>query len=239
MKTKIEKEIRALKIYAVVSSVVFSTILLSSFTSENNQKFKEIDVERINIIEKDGSLKMVISNQERQHPGISNGVLIKRENPRPPGLLFFNQIGDEMGGLVYGENGDNSHWGGLTFDKFGGDQTMGFRYLESNNGKYSSGLQMWQQPNISGELMNAKIDSVRRIENKEQRMQAWDALRANGELTTDRLFLGKNRDDYAVLVMQDISGKPRIQMYVTPEGKAKLEFLDDAGEVIQAFPEEK
>ena len=41
-------------------------------------------------------------------------------------MLFFNQVGDEMGGLVFGENVINSHWGGLTFDKFGGDQTMGF-----------------------------------------------------------------------------------------------------------------
>ena len=114
---------------------------------------------------------------------------------------------------------------------------MGFRYLESNNGKYSSGLQMWQQPNIPGDVMLAKIDSVHNMENPEQRKIAWQQLRERGELTTDRLFLGKNRDDYAVLVMQDITGKPRIQMYVTPEGAAKMEFLDDSGEVIYSIPE--
>jgi hypothetical protein len=237
MKSKFEKEVRFLKIYAIASTLGFSLLLLSAFKSSKNQKFEEIDVERINIVEKDGSLKMVISNQERQHPGIVNGKVIERETSRPPGMLFFNHIGDEMGGLVFGENGENAHWGGLTFDKFGGDQTMGFRYLESNNGTYSSGLQMWQQPNIPGEVMNAKIDSVRKIEDKEQRTAAWQKLREKGELTTDRLFLGKNRDDYAILVMQDISGKPRIQMYVTPEGEAKLEFLNDEGKVIQSFPE--
>jgi hypothetical protein len=237
MKSKLEKEVRFLKIYAIASTFLFSLLLLSSFRSNRNQKFEEIDVERINIVEKDGSLKMVISNQGRQHPGIANGKLIKRETARPPGMLFFNHIGDEMGGLVFGENGENAHWGGLTFDKYGGDQTMGFRYLESNNGSYSAGLQMWQQPNIRGEVMNAKIDSVREIENKEQRMAAWQKLRDNGELTTDRLFLGKNRDDYTVLVMQDRTGKPRIQMYVTPEGEAKLEFLDENGKTIQSIPE--
>ena len=239
MKSKLENEVQYLKIYAIASTLVFSLLLLSAFKSSRNQKFEEIDVERINIVEKDGSLKMVISNQERQHPGIANGKVIKRETARPPGMLFFNHIGDEMGGLVFGENGENSHWGGLTFDKFGGDQTMGFRYLESNNGKYSSGLQMWQQPNIPGEVMNAKIDSVREIEDKEQRMAAWQKLRENGELTTDRLFLGKNRDDYTVLVMQDMTGKPRIHMYVAPDGEAKLEFLDEQGKVIQSFPESK
>lgn len=239
MKSKIEKEVRFIKIYAIVSTMVFSLLLFSAFQFNSNQKFVEIDVERINIVEKDGSLKMVISNQERQHPGIANGEIIKRDSPRPPGMLFFNQVGDEMGGLVFGENGENSHWGGFTFDKFGGDQTMGFRYLESNNGSYSSGLQMWQQPKISGTVMHEKIDSVRNITDKEQRRLAWQALKEKGELTTDRLFLGKNRDDYTVLVMQDITGKPRIQMYVTPDGESKLEFLDDEGEVIQSFPEKK
>jgi hypothetical protein len=28
---------------------------------------------------------MVISNQERQHPGIVNGKVIPRQGPRPPG----------------------------------------------------------------------------------------------------------------------------------------------------------
>lgn len=227
-----------LKFYSITITGILTFFLILSFKPiPEQQRFEEISVERINIVEPDGSLKMVISNQHRQHPGIANGKIIERETPRPPGMLFFNQIGDEMGGLVFGENGENSHWGGFTFDKFGGDQTMGFRYLESDNGKYSSGLQMWQQPNIPGDVMLAKIDSVRNMENPEQRKMAWQQLRERGELTTDRLFLGKNRDDYAVLVMQDITGKPRIQMYVTPEGAAKMEFLDDSGEVIYSIPE--
>jgi hypothetical protein len=35
------------------------------FTQTQKQKFAEIDVERINIVEKDGKLRMVISNQDR------------------------------------------------------------------------------------------------------------------------------------------------------------------------------
>ena len=239
MNSKLEKEVRFLKVYTIASTLVFTFLLFAAFKSGQNQRFEEIDVERINIVEKDGSLKMVISNQERQHPGIANGKEIKRTSPRPPGMIFFNQVGDEMGGLVFGENGENAHWGGFTFDKFGGDQTMGFRYLESQNGSYSSGLQMWQQPKITGEEMRAKIDSVQEIKDQGQRKAAWQTLRKKGELTTDRLFLGKNRDDYTVLVMQDIVGKPRIQMYVTPEGEAKLEFLDENGEVMYSLPTEK
>ena len=66
MKSKLEKEVRFLKIYALASTLGFSLLLLASFKSSKHQKFEEIDVERINIVEKDGSLKMVISNQEKQ-----------------------------------------------------------------------------------------------------------------------------------------------------------------------------
>lgn len=53
---------------------------------------------------------MVISNRERQHPGMVDGKLMKRENGRPPGLIFFDQRGDECGGLVFDENGGKGHF---------------------------------------------------------------------------------------------------------------------------------
>ena len=101
-----------LKFYSITITGILTFFLILSFKPiPEQQRFEEISVERINIVEPDGSLKMVISNQHRQHPGIANGKIIERETPRPPGMLFFNQIGDEMGGLVFGEKGENSHWG--------------------------------------------------------------------------------------------------------------------------------
>ena len=89
-----EKEVRFLKAYAVVATLVGAVFVLTAFTS-GKQKFEEIDVERINVVEKDGSLKMVISNKERQHPGVMDGKTISRiGRSRPPGILFFNGIGD-------------------------------------------------------------------------------------------------------------------------------------------------
>jgi hypothetical protein len=181
---------------------------------------------------------MVISNEARQHPGISNGKVIKRTHPRPPGILFFNQIGDEMGGLAFGENGETGHWGGITFDKFKGDQTIGFRHMEGTDGRYWTGLQVWQQPNIPGDEMMTKLDSARNIDDKELRKAAIQGLKDKGELTTSRLFLGKSRSDAAVLEMLDIKGNTRIVMMVDAHGKPKLEFYDEEGGVIQSIPEE-
>jgi len=103
---KLAKEVRLLKTYAVVATIVCAALFTLLFARvSGTQTFEEIDVERINIVETTGELRMVISNQERQHPGIVNGKTIERETARPPGMIFFNHLGDEMGGLVMGENG--------------------------------------------------------------------------------------------------------------------------------------
>lgn len=238
MKTKIEKEVHFLKIYAIVTTIIFVVLILMAFTSQNKiQKFEEIDVERINILEKDGQLKMVISNQERQHPGIVNGKIIKREHPRAPGILFFNHLGDEIGGLAFGDNGENGHWGSLTFDKVRGDQTIGFRHIEGENGAYSAALEMWQQPNIPGDVWIAKRDSVRKLEDETERKAALQMMIDNNELMLRRLYLGKTRDNATVLEMLDSKGKTRIVMMVTADGIPKLEFWDETGKVIYSIPE--
>src|SRR6267142_1353736 len=112
METRLEREVRCLKIYATVATLVCAVFVLSAFALQGKkQKFEEIDVERINIVEKDGKLRMVISNEARQHPGIANGKIIQRKGPRPPGMIFFNHLGDEMGGLIFGDNGGKGHFG--------------------------------------------------------------------------------------------------------------------------------
>jgi len=237
MESKLEKEVWFLKMYAIVATLCCVVFTVSAFTMQSRkQKFEEIDVERINIVEKDGKLRMVISNQERQHPGIVNGKIIERKGPRPPGMIFFNHLGDEMGGLIFGDNGGNGHFGSLTWDKVRNDQTIGFRHLEGDNGTYQSGLEMWQVPNLPSDVVNAKYEAASKIPDENARKAAIQAMIDNGDLTTNRLFLGKRRDNSTMLLMSDIKGKPRIRMQVAPDGAPKLEFLDEAGKVIYNLP---
>ena len=239
MNTKLEKEVRFLKAYAVISTLVFGVLTITAFTAQSRkQKFEEIDVERINVVEKDGKLRMVISNQERQHPGIVNGKVIERKGPRPPGMIFFNHLGDEMGGLIYGDNGSKGHFGSLTWDKVRGDQTIGFRHLESDDGKYQMGLEMWQQPDVPGDVITAKLETIRKITDEAARKAAVQEMADKNELPTNRLFIGKARDNSTMLLMQDLKGKPRIRMRVLADGTAKLEFLDEAGKVTHTLPDE-
>jgi hypothetical protein len=237
MESKLAKEVRFLKVYAIVATLVCVVIIASAFTPQSGkQKFAEIDVERINIVEKDGKLKMVISNEARQHPGIVDGKIIERKGPRPPGIIFFNHLGDEMGGLVYGENGGKGHFGSLTFDKVKNDQTIGFRHLEGDNGAYEVGLTLWQQPDISSNILREKYEAANKLPDEAARKAAIQAMADKGELTTTRLFLGKRRDNTTSLVMADMIGRARIRMQVAPDGTPKLEFLDQAGQVIYSLP---
>ena len=234
---KLEKQVRLLKVYAAVTTLCCAVFLFAAFAARGGrQKFEEIDVERINVVEKDGKLRMVISNQARQHPGVVNSKPIKRDGPRPPGMIFFNHLGDEMGGFIFGENGGKGHFGSLTWDKVRNDQAVGFRYLESDDGKYMTGLEIWQQPDVPSDVVAANWEATKKIADEAARKAAQQALRET-EGMRPRLFLGKYRNDAAVLQMSDTKGRPRLRMQVAPDGAPRLEFLDEAGKVLYSLPE--
>ena len=229
---------RSVGLYLVVAAATVSVaaIVGAARAPVARPHFEEIDVERINIVEADGRLRVVISNEARQHRGVRGGDTIPRSGPRPPGLLFFDQAGDEMGGLVFGANGEVGHFGSLTFDRVQGDQTIGFRHLESGDGPYSAGLELWQQPRVSLRELETRIDRLEAIEDPADRRAEIRAMRERGELSARRLFLGKGRDDVAALELFDALGRPRIRLRVPPGGDPAMEILDEAGAVVHRFP---
>lgn len=169
------------KVYLVAITLASLVSVGSAVTQHNERlKFEEIDVERINIVEKDGQLRMVISNQARQHPGMVDGKLMPRPHGRPPGLIFFNHRGDECGGLVFGDNGGKGHFVSLTMDKSRNDQTIGMQHLESDNGEYFTGLRVWDRPNTSLVDLNTKVEKIRELEDAAERKAAFKKLQDKG-----------------------------------------------------------
>ena len=237
-KNKLVRDVRFLKMYAIISTALFVFIITTSFYSMNKRpRFQEIDVERINVVEKNGQVRMVISNQGRQHPHIIDGEIIKRDNPRPPGIIFFNHSGDEIGGLVYGENDPDNHFGSITWDKPKGGPTIGFRHVENEDGKYLSGLSVWNQPNIPSHVMLAKKDSVFHIKNEAKRKEAMKALRDANLLSTHRLFLGKSLENVAMLQLLDMNGQTRLVVMVDADGAPKILFFNEKGKLTHTLPE--
>jgi len=238
MEAKLHRDVLFLKVYSAVITVLFGVIAFSAVTrADQKTKFDEIDVERINIIEKDGRLTMVISNGARQHPGIIDGRTLSRT--RPPGLLFFNEKGDECGGLSFnGNQKDGSADAGalLAFDRFRQDQTVAIQYGESN-GQYSAGLRVWDRPDTSlGDVVD-KLQVIQKMPDGADKTDAMQRLRqTSGAGVAQRVFVGKNREKAALLSLSDPQGHPRVQLIVDAQGDARLEFLDEKGAVVQSLP---
>jgi hypothetical protein len=235
MHNQLIREVRILRIYTGSLTVALLLLIAFSFTHKNgNPRFEEIDVERINIIEKDGKLKMVISNRQRQHPGMINGKEMPARQ-REAGMIFFNAEGDECGGLVYD---GNSQEAGMTYsvDQFRNDQIMQLNYTQKKEGektKRAYGLKLWdRREDMTLERLSHIIDSLKALQNKEVYEKTVDQMVERGDLGKERFFAGKNYDGEVGLFIRDAKGKPRIKLYVDKSNNPRLQFLDENGKVV-------
>jgi hypothetical protein len=240
MESRLEMEVRFLKAYAVVATLVCAVFVLTAFTAQNRkQKFEEIDVERVNIVEKDGKLKMVISNKERFPSVILDGQPTDtRQNNPSAGMLFYNEKGDESGGLIhYGavNKGKAEAFSGLLFDQFNQDQIIGLSYNEGNGSRYA-GLSVWDRPEtLSTAEFLKRREAILKLPEGAEKTEARRKLREEA-VEAQRVFVGKGRDKQAGVFLSDAKGKTRIRMQVAADGTSKLEFLDENGKVIYSLP---
>lgn len=233
MDEKLKKEIGFLKIYAGLLTIAFAGIVLYLVIRSDNKSYKEITVERINVVEKNGDLKLVISNSERQHQGIVNGKpLPKRE--RQAGLIFFNSAGDECGGLVYDGN-DKEAGLVLSVDKYRDDQIMQFRYIENTEKNARTyGIQFWDYPKEDGyDERNKAFDEYQKIEDEQEKYKVYLKMKQAGLLPEDRMFVGKRMNNETGLFINDDQGRPRIKIYIDGANNPKIEFLDENGNVMK------
>jgi hypothetical protein len=236
MDDTLRRDVRILKAYALVTSTVLALLVLAASQGaqrkpDARQHFGEIDVERINIVERDGTPRFIFSNKAR-FPGI---IVHGKEYPHPSrktaGMLWFSDEGTENGGLTAGvEHGPDGTTasGLLTFDQYDQDQTVGLRYDE-HNGQRSAGLQVWDRPDYPIERI---LDALR-LPNGPEKTRRLDEFK-KGNAT--RLYAGKTPDRAAVVQLADPQGRPRLRLSVDSAGIARVEFLDENGRVTSTLP---
>jgi hypothetical protein len=118
--------------YSATVSTVLAVVLLAGAGGRNNPRsFDRIQVHRIDVVESDGTLRMVISNKALLPPVIVRGrEQPQMGEPRPyAGIIFYNDEGTENGGLVFGghrnERGEVIDSGAsLSFDRYGAGQIV-------------------------------------------------------------------------------------------------------------------
>lgn len=235
---KLERDVRFLKIYAAVATVVIVVLVSSAFTSRKSS-FDHVTVHRLDIVEPDGKPVMVISNREQFPPPIVNGKVLKRSGTRDPGILFYNKDGDEDGGLVYNgytkSDGSAEAGAALLFDQYKSDQTIGILYGEENS-KRQSALKVWDHDTPMN-VFEQKVEAMEKMpEGPAKEAARKEVHKLWG---TQRVFLGKNGDRSAELLMSDTEGNPRLRLRVGADGAPELDFLDASGKTIDHLPRGK
>lgn len=228
----LQKQISILKtLVAILFVLVLGLIGWNFKQADRIGHFKELTAERINIVEKDGKLRMAISNHEQQDPGSYDGKKVAKRD-RPAGMIFFNDDGDECGGLVY--DGDkNSASMTYSIDQYKGDQIMQLQYAQEQHDRQLSrsyGLKLWDRNDHypTARLM-AVMDSLKALNDTAKYKAGIDAIRASGILGHERMFAGKMPDGNVGLFINDEKGNARVKLYVDKNGKGKIEFLNIPG----------
>jgi hypothetical protein len=199
--------------------------------------FDEITVGRINIVEPDGTKRMVISNKA-QFPGdFRQG----KEHARPDrrsfaGMLFINEEGTENGGLI--QKGSISADGkinsglSLTFDRFRQDQALQLLNNDSENHQ-STSVRINDVPNFKVTSMDDMTkfgeEASKLSEDKQQAF--WEKLSNENRLSNNRVYLGTTGSKGSALLLNDAKGKVRMMLLVSAAGKAEIQMLDENGKV--------
>lgn len=227
-----------LAFYSGVLTVALPLVILEG-TAGSVQQFDEIDVQRINIVEPDGAIRLVLSNRARFPGLIFGGQEYEHPNRSTAGVLFFNDEGTEQGGLVFGgetdESGRVTAYGQLSFDQYEQDQVITLNATE-DGGLRKSGISVWDRPEYSMEEVIQLVEETRSLPEAE-RTAALDSIFAGREPAQPRLYLGKSQNGSVSLRLNDPQGRERLVVAVGADGSPTLSFFDEAGEEVARFPE--
>jgi hypothetical protein len=235
----IRKEIRFLRYYSLAITLIAGTFLLIAADEvSKNSTIDTLTVHRINVVDREGKMAVVITSHDDFPPPIVNGQALKRQSSADNGLLFYNQRGDEQGGLTWGglKNADGTFQSGntLSFDTVVTDQLL--QVDDGNdNGKTYAYMVGWNRPRYdTPEMMSV----IQQFENAKTMDEKRAIVAAHPELrSTTRFLMGYDPDNTSQVMLADGKGKPRIKMFVTADGQAQLQFLDADGNVVAQYPQ--
>ncbi len=225
---------RLLLIYSGVLTIVLSIVLLTGAASYKKTSFDEIDVKRINVVEPDGTVRLIISDKTH-----FPGVIVKgKEYPfdrATAGLLFFNDEGTENGGLIFGgkkdKDGKIESSGHLSFDQYEGDQVMVIDAGEEQGQRHSA-VEVIDQSDVP---INQITDAL--LLPPPQRQARLEELSSKHK-SHKRIYMGRNTDQSAALQLKDGQGRDRIVLKVAADGTPSLQFIDELGNVTSQLPKE-
>lgn len=201
--------VRILGAYALLTTVALGATAFA-VTRDGAIDFDEITVHRINVVEPDGTLRMVLSNHDRFPGIIVHGEERSFDRPQA-GMIFYNDEASEIGGLIFGgrrdEKGDIVDSGGsLTFDRYEANQIVQLAGVDDSNDVFA-GLSVADSP--------------------------------SGNEVHRRIWVGRGTDGAAVVALMDAAGRRRLTMEVPAVGTPSLTFLGEDGSTLRRWTAEE
>jgi hypothetical protein len=243
MEERLLRQIRVLRFFVLLLFLVTILLTVNLFHPlVSRQRVKLLEAERINIREANGILKAALSNSA----GFNEGQRAEQSAVKFAGLMFYNQEGQEEGGLVYsgkeipgGQDGDVT----LTMDQFRQDQDVYLHHEEHKDAqsrRIEDGLTISSRPdwtNINEEYsIYGQMDSLSAEQRDELRLKS---LQEGKISINSRLFFGVRRgvkdnvsyDDTGVFI-KNRWGQTAIKLYVDYDNKPHFEVYDRLGRTV-------
>src|SRR5690625_3390026 len=227
---------RLLGIYAGILTLALAAMLLTGAKSERSASFETLDVERINLREPDGRLRMVITSSARFPDAIIRGEEYEHSRDQA-GMLFFNDEETEQGGLIFAgrknEDGNVESGLSLTFDRYEQDQQLQLLGMDYH-GQAFAGMMVNDRPerSIVEDLKEAgALDAMP----DDERVALMKERSEENYYGAPRYYAGKSDDSNSIVQISDACGTPRLSLVGTPDGEASISFLDDKGEVVRTI----
>ncbi|MFL5615172.1 MAG: hypothetical protein ACJ796_16010 [Gemmatimonadaceae bacterium] len=244
MNEELRREVRRLRRTTAAAICLLVLVSASAFVQRRTPTtFDEIDVQRINVREPDGKLRLTISNHARLPEVVVGGKsypLRGGTGVQSAGLIFFNDEGNEDGGLAWaGHRTGNDYQASaaLTFDQFDQDETVSIEYSDRNRLR-TAGLSVLDRPEEPIQIFAESAMAIRAMPSGPERdarsRRLQQSMAARGAIPAQRLFAGKQQDKSSVVMLSDRKGHPRLRLVVDSLGSAKIEFLDDTGHVTRS-----
>ena len=241
----VRRELQRVRAILTTGGLVAGVFAVGAFRQSQKTRFTEIDVERINVVEKDGKLRMTISNSARLPDPVIGGKsypLRGGTGAGSAGLIFFNDEGNENGGLAFAGRQTTTGYranGHMTFDQFDQDETMSFSYSDVD-GRARAGLTIADRSTIPIRIFADSAMAFQALPDGPEKTRRLQQLRDSpiGEAgrSYQRVFVGKTQDRSSVVMLADPSGRPRIRLTVDSLGNPAMDFLDESGRTLRRYP---
>jgi hypothetical protein len=222
----------------------FKPMLVSGAEQDaHHVDFDQITVHRINIVEPDGTPRLIISDKAEFPGEFYKGKEIPRKDRQAAGMLFNNDEGTENGGLLFGgdksSDGTLSSYGHLSFDEYEQDQTLSIDTVQSGDYRRTSyQINDNATSTLSTPDIIAAYAAVRSMPDGHEKEKARADLRAKYPLKLPaRASLERQPDKSAALLLRDPEGRTRIQLRVAADGTPTMQFFDATGKVTHQWPE--